>query len=101
MPRFLLRCALLLTSDSLPQLLGFLNISNDLLANRGLLFSKIQNFYTKIIPEDFQHLLHLLHANCALTTWQDFFRLAKIRKAILQSGTQVADIGIQSPCLCW
>ena len=91
MPRFLLGCALLLASDSLPQLPEFLTISNDLLANRGLLFSKIQNSYTKTIPQASQHFLHLLHTNCTLTTWQDYFGLVKIREAILQLGAQVAD----------
>lgn len=97
-PRFLLGHAFLLTSDSLPQRLGFLSL--EWLAGRDFLFSKIQNFYTKIIPQAFQHFLHLLHANHTLTTWQDF-RLVKTREAILQSGAQIADIGIQSLCLCW
>lgn len=78
-----------ITSDSLPQLLGFLTILNDLLANRGLLFPKSHNFYTKTIPQAFQHFLHLLHANCTLTTWKDYFRLVKIREAILQLGLRL------------
>lgn len=69
--KFLLGHAPSLTSDSLPQLLGFLTVSNDSLANRGLLFSKIQNFYTKTIPQALQHFLHLLHTNHTWTTWQE------------------------------